>query len=244
MILIYVHIPKTAGTSLRAMLEVYAGPEHLFSAYPGDNPSHAHLKDWLKLPAATQMGCRATLGHYSFEAFDSIVLHPHKYFITFLRNPIDRVISLYKHTLIAHPNYINSNAKLIDFLNDSDEGIRIQIDNHQTRMVSGTPDEIPVTRDSYARALNNMSHKFGFVGLTEHFAQDVVTLAALVQANPPHERRNVSNDLRTREHFSEEELNEIRRRNFFDFQIFEFAAINRTQLQRSPDVILRVPHAD
>ena len=186
------------------MLEAHAGAEHLFSAYPGDDPSHAHLRDWLTLPASKQVGYKAALGHYSYGAFDAIITNPQKYFVTFLRHPIDRVISLYKHTLIAHPSYVNSDAKLMDFLDDPDEGIRIQIDNHQTRMVSGTPDEIPITRDSFVRALDNMRGKFGFVGLTEHFAQDVANLAAHIQAALPHERRNVSNDRRTREHFSEE----------------------------------------
>jgi hypothetical protein len=234
MIIIYVHIPKTAGTSLRVMLEAYAGAERLFSAYPGDDPSHAHLGDWSDLPAAKQLGYRAALGHYSYGAFDAIIQNPQKYFITFLRNPIDRIISLYKHTLVTHPAYVNSEAKLADFLNDPDEDIRIQIDNHQTRMVAGTPNQIPITRESFERALSNMKDNFGFIGLTEHFAQDVANLASHIQAAPPLERVNVSIDRRTRDDFSEADLHEIRQRNFFDFQIFEFAAVSREHVQRSP----------
>jgi hypothetical protein len=97
--LISVHFPKAAGTSLGAMLRCYFGSD-LFTDYDHDpvNPNH-DLNESPRLPPGT----RAVHGHFRGDRYQYFRSAHH---ITFLREPVDNLISIYYfwRTTAAHGN--------------------------------------------------------------------------------------------------------------------------------------------
>jgi hypothetical protein len=113
--LISVHFPKAAGTSLGAMLRSYFGSD-LFTDYDHDpvNPNH-DLNESPRLPPGT----RAVHGHFRGDRYQSFRSAQH---ITFLREPVDNLISIYyfwrttpAHGNAAHDQFLVERPTIFEF---------------------------------------------------------------------------------------------------------------------------------
>ena len=96
----FIHIPKTAGTSFRTMLERYFKGKEIFPAR-ADRLRSSHLgyppkKDYLELSDTQKAEIQMFAGHLPFETAHQIA--PDLKMLTFLREPKERFIS--------HVNYI------------------------------------------------------------------------------------------------------------------------------------------
>jgi len=86
--IVFLHIPKTAGLSLRSVLErVYAGYPYEFIGNLGDEH-----KEFAARPLAERARFALISGHLPWGAQ---VLVPDSRAITFVRDPVERVISAY-----------------------------------------------------------------------------------------------------------------------------------------------------
>jgi hypothetical protein len=220
--LVYIHVPKTAGTTLKAVLEAYAGPEGMFSAYPGAGFAHPRLEDWRKLPIESKSRIKVVAGHYQYDAFKSTINSAEVKYMTFLRDPIDRIISLYKHHMASDPAFKSKPVSLLKFIGSSDSGISIQLRNHQVRMLAGIPQNIGLTREHLRRAVHNMNSEFLLVGLTESFDKGLIALSQklgmpLASLN----RLNVSRDSTDRGYYSDAEIDRIRELNGLDYELYD-----------------------
>ena len=94
----FIHIPKTAGTSLRFMLDSCFDQEQIFPNML-DIKSNAGLypdiDDIYELPINRLKGLRLINGHYPLAMTDKWLLNMK--LITFFRRPADRVMSHIKH---------------------------------------------------------------------------------------------------------------------------------------------------
>lgn len=88
--LVSVHIPKCAGTSFRHILQALYG-DHLWLNY-GTAFVRAQARAGL-VPA----GAQCIHGHFFADTFDD--LFPERQLITWLRHPVERVVSNYHHFL-------------------------------------------------------------------------------------------------------------------------------------------------
>lgn len=123
--ILFLHIPKTAGTSLRAFLE-------------GLYPEKQCCKEWfsdslLKLSSLELAELNLIAGHYPASILDWL---PHKAFrtITFMREPIARSISHFNHLkteTAAYMHTVAADSDLATFL-ARDDGI-FELANMQTR---------------------------------------------------------------------------------------------------------------
>ena len=86
--LFFVHIPKCAGTSFRDMLKRWFGPDLL----------HYDAHDAQGLAQAVSRRAsppRAVTGHFVYGVHEALTVRPR--YISLVRHPVDRFVSLYRH---------------------------------------------------------------------------------------------------------------------------------------------------
>jgi hypothetical protein len=145
--IVFLHILKTAGSSLRRRLEELAGGapvwRHEVDGRPGDAPREALAR------------CRVVMGHFTI-ADARHVPGPRRIF-TVLREPRERLLSYY-HFLARHrpevaarPAYAHAaiarRLPLEKFLADPDPRVQGDLRNAMTRSLAG--DYVPVGRNRY-----------------------------------------------------------------------------------------------
>jgi hypothetical protein len=173
--IIFLHIPKTAGMSLRGLfIRNYRG-----KAQFNTRVNNFEQKDWLECLDQVRKIPREELDRYGvFKGHMIFGLHellpgPAEY-ITFLRDPVKRFVSHYKmvqrHKVIPPDHQIDPSKS--DWNLGAHPGLVRSLDNYQTRLLSGMDFEIPFgacTEEHVALAKANLDRHFTFVGLTEQF---------------------------------------------------------------------------
>ena len=174
--LISLHLPKSAGTSFLAALQAHFS-EHLYRDYGNGvtvDSAHARLrKAWQQALRIDEQG----LGHFRcvhghFVPFKYWLLHSRQplTFVTWLRDPVERVVSHYHFWMRSYePGVSGAHHRRVVEENWSLE-----------RFCLG--DEF---RNLYAQYLCGFPlTAFRFVGITEHYAQDLVCFASEILGAP------------------------------------------------------------
>ncbi|HEY5444633.1 MAG TPA: sulfotransferase family 2 domain-containing protein [Pyrinomonadaceae bacterium] len=168
---IFLHVPKTAGTTLNRLIE-WEYP--LFEMYSVDPVffrwSASHL--W-QLPARRLKRTRMFKGHMLF-GLHEILPQPATY-VTVLREPIDRVISAFyfMRSYVLHPAYWQfrrENWTLEDFVR------RSRRENVQSKILAGAEYNSPCTEEILEQAKENLFRYFSVVGLSEHFEESLALM--------------------------------------------------------------------
>src|SRR5438876_5896706 len=168
---IFLHVPKTAGTTLNRLIE-WEYP--LFEIYSVDPVffrwSVSHL--W-QLPARRLEKTRIFKGHMLF-GLHKILPQPATY-ITVLREPVDRVISAFyfMRSYVLHPFYWKlrrENWTLEDFVRRSPR------ENVQSKIVAGADYYSPCTDEIVEQAKENLFRHFSVVGLSERFEESLALM--------------------------------------------------------------------
>ena len=246
--LIFLHLPKAAGTTIHVLLdrlfpadEIYtiASPEMLRS-----------FRAFAALPETERGRYRVLRGHMPFG------IHRHvpgrgRYF-TILREPVARVISMYHYTRRMPVHYLHERVHGEDMsLADYVAGrLTTEIDNGQTRLLSGRLDAYVTVEDGAIRepavafgectptmleeARQNLAKHFEVVGLCERFPETFMLLRqAFGWPLRTYARANVSARSSPREPTPPEVVERIRECNRFDFELYEYGReLFRDQLAR------------
>jgi hypothetical protein len=159
-LVIFLHVPKTAGTSLGQIIcKQY--PQNVFYDVTKNNifPKGVEaIKDQVE-----KTDC--LFGHFLF-GVHKYVSRPATY-ITMLRNPVEQVLSNFFSSLKHpdHPNYsIFKDLSLEEYLDSEHVFLN---ENMQTTFISGqiTPD--------FDKAKHHLDNNFSIVGITEQFSESV-----------------------------------------------------------------------
>jgi hypothetical protein len=147
----FLHLPKTGGTSLFFTLKKLFPGENIFKTTHNEN-----FVDQLD----SIEKARILYGH-QFYPFTQIISDP-KVVITFLRDPIDRVISAFEYILRnkANPYHhalVKSKYSIIEFVNEND--FWYHSNNMQTRMLGLNFDYLSVIEQLRNKKISNKKAK-------------------------------------------------------------------------------------
>jgi hypothetical protein len=171
--LAFVHIPKTAGTTFRTQLRRQYGWDRVLELQP-NNPE-SNFETLARMSEAERARYRAFVGHWGLEWQDHFPADTQ--YLTFLRQPVDRVKSLYQHVWrdTSHDDHRllrERNLSLGDYLRS---GITLETDNSQVRFVAGAPLDEPCSEDMLRCAMANLD-RFVVVGFTERFDESLALI--------------------------------------------------------------------
>ena len=224
---IFLHIGKTAGSTLRTILARQYTRQETFQVYP--TRYYDTLDELTSLPAARRSEIRLLLGHVPFGVHEHVPA-PATY-ITMLREPVDRVMSLYyfarrvpEHYL--HQPILRDNLDVERFVSG---GLSWEMDNGQLRVLTGHLHDIDIggcTRTLLDEAKNNVTQHFSAVGLSERFDESVLVTKRRLgwKGLPVYRKRNVTVGRRTTDRLSKSELAAIRKHNELDGELYEWVS--------------------
>jgi hypothetical protein len=243
-LLVFVHIPKTGGTTLAKLMHYHFG-----DAFEGGNRVSRKAPPELQAPNAFSRGeqvdarlrevaarpeVRALSGHITFGLRDRLPADAR--YVTVLRDPVERTLSHYRFFVDApagreeraglgllppsRPRPSGS-VTLEECLAD---GGYIP-DNLQTRMLCGLVSPFdPLPAQPLAQAVENLRRGFAFVGTTERF-DDLLALMNLELGWPTvgYRRSNRNPGYPRREDLAPEELRLVEERNALDRELHAVA---------------------
>ena len=227
---IFLHIPKTAGTTLHRIIERQYSPEQIVSFGPD---AHQSVEAFKALSEKRRAQIRMLKGHMGFGL--------HRYlptgsrcgqavYFTLMRDPVERVISHYHHVLREPNHYLypyteDGQLGLADFLKTK---VPIMLANGQTRLISGVWGEVPFGEcdaEILEIAKENIREHFVLVGLTERFDETLYLLSCILgwQDSLSYVPQNVGDRYPGRDSLSSEALAVILETNRLDVALYDYA---------------------
>lgn len=161
--IVFLHIMKTAGTSLRTRLEELLAGERIWRHEERGRPGDATVEELAPY--------RCIMGHFNFA--DAWHVPGPKRIFTVLREPRARLLSLY-HFLARHRPEVIAEKKLraaaiarehglLDFLRHPHAEVRGHVQNHMTCVIAG--DYRPIGANLYATPWGGRSGAIGGTAL-------------------------------------------------------------------------------
>jgi hypothetical protein len=227
--LIFIHIPKTAGITLRDIVDTQYD-RHACYKIDGERIAES-VAEFKALPAARKGKIRVMVGHMPF-GLDEFLPQPSRY-ITFLRHPVDRIVSHYYFVLRDPTNYLHEEVagRGMTLRDYAISGIATELDNGQTRYLSNSLD-LPYwkcTREHLEIAKHNLK-RCALVGLTERFDESLLMLKErLGWGRVFYMPRNVTASRIRLESLTGYDLAGIETSNALDLELYDFA---RTLFER------------
>jgi hypothetical protein len=193
-----VHIPKTAGVSVRNVLKEHFGPGFVLHYW--------EITDaWGRVLDQVPPDATCVHGHYQADLLARIF--PRAELITWVRDPVERVISSYYHRL-----------------RDPDPQHPVCHELHTKKLTLAEYAALPLVRNEMARFFGTKRPEdFSFIGVVEDFEE---SLAALKQflgiCDVPVRRDNVNPEKKTEYYaFDPRIRREIERYNEEDLALYE-----------------------
>jgi hypothetical protein len=222
--IVFVHVPKAAGSSLSWLLRRRYGANFLECSSVDLEDGLAPIEDF----EWRRTGPGAIAGHLGTGI--NLALRGQPLFVTILRNPVDRIISYYYYARetpahYLHDQIVGGGLTLAEFVQC---GLTLEIDNLQVRQFSGETGRVNHSPfgELSSEALNTAKERladFDLVGLSEDFAGTMVCLRKLTGWCRVYSRRMNVTRCRTRlEEISRETLDLVRRSQALDIELYEF----------------------
>jgi hypothetical protein len=224
--LISVHIPKTAGTSFRKSLKAAYGEEEVVRLDISLQTGQVRLNEEKQEERILPTGTRVLHGHFRpadiWEHYPETKDLP---FITWLRNPVERVIS----------NYYYLEKRLKEELDEEGKNLNI-LSKMQRSLLEYARDDI--NRNRQHKFLEGMPlEDFEFVGILEHYAEDLAELGRRLGWKEV-EATTVNVTSGKKPIVSEETREEIARLNGDDMALYQHALHLRTRRKETPKLEL------
>ncbi len=219
--LLFMHIPKTAGTALRqTILKNYRKSEvaYLYPEPPGF-PS-PNLRD---LPLSQRTQFRLVVGHFQYGIHDDM---PNEYwYFTVVRHPVERVWSHY-HYLVDSRNAPLVRGAKVKGLEEALEGrVTANLDNLMVRCFAGINEKkFPpgsITAEVYELAKRNLETAFIYVGKQERLDEAYSFLQAKLGWDPTlHPEMKNRGSYSSNEQLDEVTSQVIRHFNTWDIELY------------------------
>ena len=174
--ILFMHIPKTAGTTFReAIIENY---KYSQVAYLYPHPPGLLISNLGLLPLEQRANFRLVMGHFQYGIHEFL---PQDYtYVTIVRNPVERVISHYHYMLQTVPEITLDGALTLSLPEMLERRRTVNLDNLMVRCFSGVDEnDVPpghVDRRVYDLAIDHLRTQFKFVGYQDRVDEAYVAL--------------------------------------------------------------------
>jgi hypothetical protein len=218
---IFLHIPKTAGTTLVRILHRQYAKTGFVSIKAGTSFENAKLQ----IVREEEERFRLVYGHVPFGIHDALT-RPVRYF-TLVRDPVDRVLSHYyfARSYPAHRLYKEITEKRMTLRDYVASGITGELANGQTALLAGQKQDAPSGDLSLLECAqaNIMSH-FAAAGVIEDFDRTIILFKLALGWRKPlvYESANVTAGRPDANAIDEETLEAIRSQNRLDELLYRF----------------------
>lgn len=215
----FLHIPKTAGTTLNHIFAAKFPEETICSVYTKEE------NEFLRKISAEEVDrIQLVQGHIFVHNFDEFFSGAFgKYAFTFLRDPVVRVVSEYNFLRTWPENhlyrYLNEEkVTLIEYVSSQRPELIYRGKNLMTRSLCGAVED---GRSMLERAKDNLQRLHLF-GITERFDESLLLLKRMMNLeNILYEKHNVR---KKRSEITDEELEVVREYNSQDIELYKFAS--------------------
>ena len=227
-ILIFIHIPKTAGTALKTIIKRQFPRDSVVNIY-GHKPNSIDVATFKNMEKKEKEKIKCLIGHFQF-GLHQYLPQPATY-ITMFRNPVDRIISSYYY-IIRSPSHclykkiIGSKMSLKDFVS-SDTTMRLL--NLQTKFIGKIGNERHTVNDKFVSgdileiAKNNIVKNNIIFGVTEKFDESVSLFKQLLGwQNIFYVKKNVTDKRLATKAISKRVRRIIEEKNELDLELYEF----------------------
>jgi hypothetical protein len=221
--LIFLHIPKTGGSTLQGIIQRNYGKKNCYNV-----PNNREVATFAALPHEQRNSIRALMGHHGFGAHKHFENSEDVKYITMLRDPVDRIISNY-YWILERPEHhtykaiVENNYSVADYVSS---GVIANAENAQVRLLSNSVDTPHggCTREMLEQAKANLVSHFQVVGVNKKYDQFLMlTQKELDWKMPYYFRANVTKKKEKREAISADKIAVIKEYNALDAELFAFA---------------------
>jgi hypothetical protein len=170
--LIFVHIPKAGGSTLYSVIRNSYHPSEIYKLEMSDRS----LGGFRGLRPEQVSGLEVIYGHMDLRVRE--FLPPDARYVTFLRDPIQRILSFYYYVRYMTTDALHDLAVRLPVNEWIRAEGRPEFDNGMVRRLTGTLESVPFggcTRELLEQAKATLA-RFDFVGLTERFDESYVAL--------------------------------------------------------------------
>jgi Sulfotransferase family len=231
-LLIFIHVPKAAGTTFdRILFHQYSRRAILRIGEGGLNPAIHELQDW---PEQRRQAVRLVTGHIGF-GIHELFPGPAKY-LTFVRDPVERIISHYRHVLRTKDHYLHDEvtSRRMSLLDYACSGMTWELVNGQTQLLAGPYERFPAptrpyeefvtpTQETLELAKRHIRETFVLAGVTERFDESLLLLQRMLGwRRVGYGRANVAPKASGGEVVDGATVDIIRRQNLLDVELYNF----------------------
>jgi hypothetical protein len=233
--LIFLHIPKTAGTTLNRIIDRQYNPLRIYTTHGGRVEwSISRLRNFSE---SRRRRYQVVRGHMSFGVHEFLP-QPCTY-ITMLREPVDRVLSAYYYIFRRpkHPFY----KQVVEDKGDVKKYLEITPHraNFQCKLLAGVDENAPLPNDCLERAKENLTKHFRVVGLSERFDESLILMNLAFGWDVPFFMNwNVTAKRAKKQQIDPETLEAIKEHNQFDLAIYDLGKkMFEEMLEKKKDAI-------
>ena len=171
--LIFLHIPKTAGTTLNRIIEWQYSPFDIFTINPYRiGATTERLK---RLPERRRRRLRVVRGHLSYGIHEC--LPQGATYITMLRDPVARVLSAYYFVLRRPLNPLHRKLKRERLGVEDCLRLFPHLQNLQCKFIAGLRDIANEDERLLDMAKENLTKSFSVVGICERFEESLILIS-------------------------------------------------------------------
>lgn len=236
--LVFIHVPKTGGTTLHKILTHQYHPRRVAILHDSNGPPSASFVE--RLGAEGGGGIDLVLGHVSARFHP---LRPDIGYLTCLRDPVSRIRSHYEHARADANHYLHEEASSMPLADYARSGLSGELSNGMVRMLAGLGDfhRDPVHEGTVENAWETLKARMPAYLLTERFDESLLLMAeTLGWKTPWYLPRKVGRYPRTT--LTESDRDAIESVNHLDRELYARAGelLDRRLATSSADISQRV----
>jgi hypothetical protein len=177
---LFIHVPKTAGTTLRSIVDFQHGVQNTITYY---NQNSRQLLDNLDAMLTVRKHDYQTLiGHFQYGVHEGLSCDFQ--YVTFLRDPVARAISSYYEGRKTQTSRLTKADGTLMTLAESMVAYRNSYDNQQTRYLVGKSGRETLSMADVDAAIDALERDFLYAGLVEKFDQSILLLSKRIGWKP------------------------------------------------------------